>query len=752
MPPKKQPRTLSRTFSQTSDGSSKPKLKQNKLDFSFHSTTTASRPFGSRPLSVTPSFGIPAAGEGKEKGKQKQQQPEGESSNEDEGGSLWSERLAPRSVEELAVHPKKVAQVRGWVGEAFSGLGRNRKVLALTGPAGAGKSATIRALATDLDYDILEWHNDTPTFDSSAPFTPGSSFIERFTDFLQKAAKFPTLDLQSSSSSDLTLDSPLVKPNRLILIEDLPNLQHLPTKQLFQAALEQYIQQSSQLCSRGWANVPIVLVVTESTPREDEDRWVGDSGGNGWRERIASTMDTRSALGEGVRKNPSYAEIRFNPVAPTIVIKALKRAMEQSGSKGGLKVWTELLQAVAQDSNGDLRAAVNCLQFVGADMARFQASGRKGKERERAMRKMLPLVSGRESSLVLFHALGRVLYNKREGDPGEEPRTTTAPDVDDDDSDQEDDDHTQLRRRLEAAMQSIVRPFSSSSDSVSQLPDHMAHLDRRPSKVAVDQLWADLPVDSSVFQLYLHQNFPQFCGEVEQCEEVLDCFSAADALTPQQDQYRYSSLLAYYSFLMTVRGTLMHLPSPVERKGQKMGKATWWDVQKKLRSTLIDIDEFKASSQGGRAGAVGRDTEDVGGGRFKRTKFNNPSFDAADEAVERSDAGLGDESYSALLRCDTLSLVTEVLPLLAKIRVAGDRDGKVYELARMRFEYAGVADIASRTLDEHETGVQDEDEEDAAGDETRGKERHKGAKKPDTVVTEESAEKMYLSDDDIGEF
>ncbi len=175
------------------------------------------------------------------------------------------------------VHPKKVQQVKQWLTEAFSekpAAVRYRKVLALTGPAGAGKSTTIRALsaATDLDYDVLEWQNDAPGFDPSAAYTPGSSFIERFTDFLQKAAKFPTLDLQSSHANDgastslLTLDSPAsVQRNRVILLEDLPNLHHLPTKQLFQAALEQYIQQSALLTSRGFPNVPIVLIITEST-------------------------------------------------------------------------------------------------------------------------------------------------------------------------------------------------------------------------------------------------------------------------------------------------------------------------------------------------------------------------------------------------------------------------------------------------------------------------------------------------------
>ncbi|SPO24781.1 related to cell cycle checkpoint protein RAD17 [Ustilago trichophora] len=789
MPPK-QTRSFSRTLSNNStastSSSSKAKLKQNKLDFSFHSTSSSTRPFGSRPLSSTPSFGLPETAlappplPALEKGKQKQQQEsvssktdrvDTQDDNED-GASLWSERLAPKSSEELAIHPKKIAQVKAWLAEAFSSqpaLARHRKVLALTGPTGAGKSATIRALtaAADLDFDILDWHNDQPTFDPSAP---GPSFIERFTDFLSKAAKFPTLDLEPTGndafSSLLTLDSaPLTKRNRIILLEDLPNLHHLPTKQLFQASLEQYIQQSVQLSSRGFPNVPIVLIVTESTPREDEDRWAADSSGNTWRERIASIMDTRTALGENIRKNPAYTEVRFNPVAPTIIMKGLKRAMEWAFSatgKANSKALLELLQAVAEDSNGDLRAAVNCLQFVGANTKQFgvaarQKGGKKGEEGRKAMRRLIPLVSGRENSLALFHALGKVLYNKREGDPGDEPPTAQARPMDQDDSDQDedDDDIVELRRRLKTAMRSIVQS-PSADDSLHQLPDHMSELHRRPSRVAVDQLWADLPVDSSVFQLYLHQNFPQFCTEVEQCESTLEGFSSADALTPLHEQYRHSSLLSYYSFLIATRVTLLHLPSPVPRNGQKLGKATWWDVQKKLRVILQDVEDLKASSQSSGPGPGRIDREDAEGGRFKRTKFSHPSFESTSlsNSVDRMDAGLRDDPHSIMHRSNPITLVTEVLPLLAKIRPTGT-DSKVYELARMRFEYAGVADLASRTLDEHETAIdaddQDETVQDAELQQQQGK-RKRTEKGQQHQQRTESEEQLFLSDDDIAEF
>jgi hypothetical protein len=82
---------------------------------------------------------------------------------------------------DLAVHKRKVEDVRRWLLEAFEGgpsgkLKRYRvcspcvihiskissvlqRILALTGPAGAGKTATIRVLAQEIGFHILEWRN-----------------------------------------------------------------------------------------------------------------------------------------------------------------------------------------------------------------------------------------------------------------------------------------------------------------------------------------------------------------------------------------------------------------------------------------------------------------------------------------------------------------------------------------------------------------------------------------------------------------
>ena len=84
--------------------------------------------------------------------------------------------------DELAVHKRKVEDVRGWLTDAFDGgptgalrkyrvrdivIGNKshldappyKRILALTGHAGTGKTTTLRILAREMDFEILEWRN-----------------------------------------------------------------------------------------------------------------------------------------------------------------------------------------------------------------------------------------------------------------------------------------------------------------------------------------------------------------------------------------------------------------------------------------------------------------------------------------------------------------------------------------------------------------------------------------------------------------
>lgn len=42
-------------------------------------------------------------------------------------------------------------------------------------------------------------------------------------------------------------------------------------------------------------------------------------------------------------------------------------------------------------------------------------------------------------------------------------------------------------------------------------------------------LYADTPIDSSLLSLYIHQNYTQYCNEIDECANVVDWLSYVDS-------------------------------------------------------------------------------------------------------------------------------------------------------------------------------------------------------------------------------
>lgn len=81
---------------------------------------------------------------------------------------LWADKYAPRDAESLAVHKKKVAEVRTWLvdtkaelqkvkGMGNFGLRFAEKILVLTGPPGCGKTTTLKVLCDELKMQFVEY-------------------------------------------------------------------------------------------------------------------------------------------------------------------------------------------------------------------------------------------------------------------------------------------------------------------------------------------------------------------------------------------------------------------------------------------------------------------------------------------------------------------------------------------------------------------------------------------------------------------
>ncbi|KAK4057443.1 RFC checkpoint protein Rad17 [Microbotryomycetes sp. JL221] len=506
--------------------------------------------------------------------------------------SMWLDRFIPNSREDLGVHPNKVKDVAGWFEEAFNPkLSKYRRVLVLTGPSGAAKTATLQLIAKDGDVDIVEYRNASTTVVANEQGTDRESLVQHFTSFLTRAGMAPALEFVATDPdlkpTKLTTASTKIATNRkrLILLEDLPNTSHYPTKLALRSAIMQYLKSPRVTC-------PLVVIISEALSRPG----VGpeaDSATTGLSRD--DSVDARSVLGIEVLQAPGCRTISFNPIAPTIMKKALNKLLDKIYSTNGLlspglRPSPVAIDVISSHSNGDIRSAVMSLQFLSSNpsFARQKGvtdlsigpGGGVGKKRKKGdnggvakdqFKQLLQYVSSREDSLFIFHALGKVLYSKRWGEK-----------EDDDKKDRERSDIVEER-------------------SIQKLPRHLRHRwTRAPSKVDPDVMFAQAPVDSDVFVTYLHHNYVQFTNDMDECSGILDGLSEADALMRMEGEERLSrlALTSQYSFNVAVRSTMLNLPQPVPRRKQTLRKSELWDKQRLQRQNEDGIDEMYRKKDG----------------------------------------------------------------------------------------------------------------------------------------------------------
>jgi cell cycle checkpoint protein len=71
----------------------------------------------------------------------------------------------------------------------------------------------------------------------------------------------------------------------------------------------------------------------------------------------------------------------------------------------------DVVDTIIRSSQGDIRSAINTLEFVCSHPSK---DGKGTKDRKKNMsRAMLEVVTRKENSFVLFHLMGKVMYNKR---------------------------------------------------------------------------------------------------------------------------------------------------------------------------------------------------------------------------------------------------------------------------------------------------------------------------------------------------
>jgi cell cycle checkpoint protein len=460
----------------------------------------------------------------------------------------WAERFGPVNLDELAVHKKKVADVRAWLEDVIHGQMRQR-LLVLKGAAGTGKTTTVQLLAKAMDCDVLEWRNPIGSVATSDGF---QSMAAQFEEFMGRGGKFGQLDI--FSGNETVPSKPEVKPldrrKQLILVEEFPNTftRSSTALQSFRSTIIQYLASntpplSMMYNSKNESITPVVMIISETLLTTTS--------------ASADSFTAHRLLGPEILQHPGVGTIEFNAIAPTLLARGLEIVVQKESRKSGRRKTPGPLVLKQLGEIGDIRSAIGSLEFLclrgdaDGDWGAKVAFGKTKKaSKEMALTRMeqesLELVTRREASLGIFHAVGKVVYNKRE---------------------------------------------ETGTQAVDRLPDHMSlHSRPKKSEVAVDELIDETGTDTPTFIAALHENYIPSCNasplsfnfsSLDHVNGCIDALSDSDLLCPSWDGSLNSSGFGggtggrgtggdilrqdEISFQLAVRGLLFSLPNPVKR-------------------------------------------------------------------------------------------------------------------------------------------------------------------------------------------
>ncbi|XWS45568.1 hypothetical protein CRYUN_Cryun15aG0147800 [Craigia yunnanensis] len=304
---------------------------------------------------------------------------------------LWVDKHKPRSMEDLAVHKKKVEEVKSWFEERLrSPKGEiGSSVLIITGQAGVGKSATVHVIASQIGAQLCEWNTPTPTIwqehiHSSSAGINYTSKLDEFENFVERVRKYGLISSSFNGNS---------KSSIVLVIDDLPLTNG-------RASFERLKRCLVLLVRSTW--VPTAILITDYGIADSSDLTAR------WLEELQLSRESAGA-----------SKVAFNPITNNSIKKALSRICRQEQCN----VAAEEIDLIAKASGGDIRHAITSLQLfclkpdVELDLSSSNYTPSYPKENANELNAFNGGFSsqyGRDETLTLFHALGKFLHNKRD--------------------------------------------------------------------------------------------------------------------------------------------------------------------------------------------------------------------------------------------------------------------------------------------------------------------------------------------------
>ncbi|XP_051114688.1 cell cycle checkpoint protein RAD17 isoform X1 [Andrographis paniculata] len=303
----------------------------------------------------------------------------------------WVEKYKPSCLEELAVHKKKVEEVKRWLEEKLqnSEVSSRSNVILLSGQAGVGKSATIYAIACHLGAEVLEWNAPTPTIwqEHLHHSNSGIQYISKLDEFESFVERIRKYGVNSSSLTQVS-PSPVI-----FLVDDLPVVNGKIAGGRLKRCLHLLVQ---SVC------LPTAILINDCGRSEYVDH-----GSRYWEELQLSLQ------------NAGAFKVTFNPVT----VNSIKKVLSKICKAERFEVSDAEIGEIAKASGGDIRHAITSLQYFSlkphsvhsTSLSKTLPASLEDKVAGSAdLDGGFPMPFGKDETISLFHALGKFLHNKRE--------------------------------------------------------------------------------------------------------------------------------------------------------------------------------------------------------------------------------------------------------------------------------------------------------------------------------------------------